>query len=79
MCPDGGCDLLLFLLKNCGKPKGEVDRFFISFNRETASIFKGFLDTTKAVELLTLKKELREEMLRIRKRLSAIEAFLEKE
>lgn len=37
-------DSARFFLKNCGKPTTEDDRQGIALNKETATIFKSFLD-----------------------------------
>lgn len=30
-------------LKHCGKPKDDIDRWFILFHKDTAKLFEGYL------------------------------------
>ena len=48
-------------LKNCGKPKDEIDRFLIEKHKVDAHVFGRALDRTNAVKMLQKKAELSRE------------------
>jgi hypothetical protein len=45
-------------LKNCGKPKDEIDRFLIDTNKDTARTFGRLLDNTQAIKEIQARKAL---------------------